>query len=147
MKKVFIFFKLILDHQRRDYSVLVVLTPLPIHLLSWQLIITAQHKDGNELFKLFMVIMNERLLLYQTYLFDSKHIPSISSVVKNFSNISCGKICFSKEGCVKVQLSRTLCTSILPFFYFNFKTRSFITFSKKHIIKLNTNMKYKIIQF
>ena len=53
MKKVFAFFKLILDHQRRDHLVLVVLHPLPIHFLSWQLIITAQHKDGHELFQLF----------------------------------------------------------------------------------------------
>ena len=53
MKKVFAFFKLILDHQRRDHSVLLVLPPLPIHFLSWQLIITAQHKDGDELFQLF----------------------------------------------------------------------------------------------
>ena len=53
MKKVFAFFKLILDHQRRDHSVLVVLPPLSIHFLLWQLLITAQHKDGNELFQLF----------------------------------------------------------------------------------------------
>ena len=53
MKKVFAFFKLILDYQRRDHSVLVVLLPLPIHFLSWQLIITAQHKDDNELFQHF----------------------------------------------------------------------------------------------
>ena len=126
MKKVFAFFKLILNHQRRGPSVLVVLPSLPIHFLSWQLIITAQHKDGMELFQLFMVIMNERLFLYRGYLFDSKHILSISSVVKNFSNISCGKICFSKEGRVKVQLSKALCTFILPFFHFSFETRSFI---------------------
>ena len=98
-------------------------------------------------FNFCMVIMNEWLLLNRAYLFDSKHILTISSVFKNFLNISCGKICFSKEGCVKVQLSRTLCTSILPFFHFSLETRSFITFSKNHIIKLNTNMKYKIIQF
>ena len=53
MKKLFAFFKLILDHQRRDHSVLVVLPSLPIYFLSWQLIITAQHKDGDELFQLF----------------------------------------------------------------------------------------------
>ena len=141
MKKVFAFFKLIFNHQRRDHSVLVILFPLPIHFLWWKLIITAQQKDGNELFQLFMVIMNEWLLLYRAYLFDSKYILSISSIVKNFLNISCDKICFSKKGCVEVRLSRTLCTSILPFFHFSFETRSFITFSKKYIIKLNTNMK------
>ena len=125
MKKLFAFVKLILNHQRRDHSLLVVLPPLPIHFLSWQLIIIAQHKDGNELFQFFMVIMNERLLLYGAYLFDSKHILSISSVVKNFSNISCGKLCFLKEGCVKIQLSRTLWTFILPLFHFSFETKSF----------------------
>ena len=150
MKKMFAFFKLILDHQRRDHSVLVVLSPLPIHFLSWQLIITAQHKDGNKLFQLFMVIMNERLLLYQAYLFNSKNILSISSVVTNFSNISCTKIFFSKEGCVKVQLSRTLCTTAHPFYPSSIsvlKQEVSSSFSKKHIIKLNTNMKYKIMQF
>ena len=122
MKKVFAFFKLILDYQRRHHSVLVFLPPLPMHFLSWQLIITAQHKDGNELYG-----HHERAVAF-LWLFNSKHILSISSVVKNFSNISCGKICFSKERCVKVQLSRTLCTSILPFFHFSFETRSFIVF-------------------
>ena len=53
MKKVFAFFKLILDHQRREHSVLVVLPPLLLHFLSWQLIITSQNKDGDELFQLF----------------------------------------------------------------------------------------------
>ena len=126
IKKVFAYFKLILDDQCRDHWVLVVLPPLPIHFFLWQLIITTQHKDGNELFQLFYGHHERALLLHQAYLFDSKHILSIFSVVKNFSNISYGKIWFSNEGCVKVQLSRTLCTSILPFFHFSMKTKNFI---------------------
>ena len=53
-------------------------------------------------FNFFMVIINERLPLCRAYLFDSKHIFSISLVVKNFSNISCGRIGSSKKGGVKV---------------------------------------------
>ena len=48
MKKLLDFFKFIIDYQRRDHSVLVVLPPPPIHFLSWQLIITSQYKDGNK---------------------------------------------------------------------------------------------------
>ena len=54
--------------------------------------------------------------------------------------------CFSKEGCVKVQLE--LCEH--PFYPSSIsvlKQEVSSFFAKKHIIKMNTNMKYKIIPF
>ena len=117
MKKVFAFFKLILDHQRRNHSVLVVLPPLPIHFLMWQLIITAQHKDGNDYFNIVMVIMKERLLLYRAYLFDSKHILSISLVVENFLNIYVARYAFQRKGVSRSSYQELLHIhfTVLPF--------------------------------
>ena len=88
MKKVFAFFKLILDHQCRDHLVLVVLPLLPIHFLSWQLIITAQHEDGIELFQLFyghheqaVAFVSSILISFQTYFF---HLFSRQELFKYF---------------------------------------------------------------
>ena len=147
MKKVFAFFKLILDHQWRDHSVLVVLPPLPIHFLSWQLIITASTRMAMNYFNLFMLIMNERFLLYRAYLFDSKHILSIFSVVKNFLNIFVARYAFQKKGVSRSSYQKLCAHPFYPSSISVLKQEVSSSFSKKHIIKLNTNMKYKTIQF
>ena len=75
-------------------------------------------------FNIFMVIMNKRLLLYRAYLFHSKHILSISSVVKNFSNISCARYAFQRKG-VSRSSYQELCAH--PFYpsFFQFWNKKF----------------------
>ena len=98
-----------------------------------------------------MVIMNEQLLLYRTCLFDSKHILSISLVVKNFSNISqifhVARYAFQRKGMSRSNYQELRAYPCYPFSISVLEQEALSSFSKKHIMKLNINMKYKIIQF
>ena len=98
-------------------------------------------------FNFFMVIMNERLLLYRAYLFDSKYILSISSAVKNFSIFHVTRYAFQRKGVSRSSYQKLCAHPFYPSSISVLKQEVFSSFSEKHIIKLNTNMKYKIIQF
>ena len=134
MKKLLAFFKFILDYQLRDHSVLVFLPPLPIHFLSWQLIITAQHKDGNEWFQLFyghhewaVAFVSSILIWFRTYSF---HLFSRWELFKYFmwqNMLFKGRVCQSSV----IKNSVHIQSSMLPFFHFSFEARSFIILLQK----------------
>ena len=98
-------------------------------------------------FNFFMVIINERLFLYRAYFCDSKHfLPSLQTS-RTFQIFHLARYAFQRKGVSRSSYQELCAHLFYPSSIAVLKQEVLSFFSKKQIMKLNTNIKYKIIQF